>query len=212
MREKEQHGANASAEALFKDSVNRIFALLSQLMEQTSPEWLIGIQTLALKNIDSIFPELVQVFPEVELATNAKQFLAAVPSGRGNIDTAKLIVIKNIVSGAVFHDDEGRNLLLEDIVDIVSIHINQSLEERVLCISIIKEVASVVQNSRNSEHCAALLRLLPGLCSAMLVLNETTEQQRCPFYVNLNLSLKKKKNLKEWKGFFCFVINDCFCF
>lgn len=112
-------GGGATAEHLestFKRELSSHLTEINRMMATSSPQSIIGTQTIALQHFTSILPELAKIFSTVELVTIATTFANAVTASKGKIIIWKLIMYLQIVKGFLFDNPQSRPLLVEAVV------------------------------------------------------------------------------------------------
>lgn len=81
------------------------------MMSQSSPQALIGAQTLALQNFSSIFAELSKIFDLTGLVGIAAAFIQSVHTHNSTITVEKLKMIKGLIHSQLFLNPESRGVL-----------------------------------------------------------------------------------------------------
>lgn len=112
-------GGGATAEHLestFQQEVRAHLAEVNRMMSRSAPASIIGTQTIALQYFTMILPELMKVFPVVEVVGIATTFANAVIATKGKIVIWKLIMYLQIVRGFLFDIPQARAQLVESVV------------------------------------------------------------------------------------------------
>ncbi|KNZ80427.1 Dedicator of cytokinesis protein 3 [Termitomyces sp. J132] len=118
-------GGDTTAEHLdttFKKELRVHLADVTRMMSMTSPQAIIGTQTIALQHFTSILPELAKIFPIVEVVSIATSFASTVTVGKGKILIWKLIMYLQIVKGFLFDNPQSRTRLVEEVVNWIKPH------------------------------------------------------------------------------------------
>ena len=110
-------GATAEhLETTFKKEVRAHLTEVNRMMATTSPQSIIGTQTIALQHFTSILPELAKILSTIELVTVATNFANAISNAKGKIIIWRLIMYLQIVKGFLFDDPQSRTLLVQAVV------------------------------------------------------------------------------------------------
>ncbi|TPX60178.1 hypothetical protein SpCBS45565_g07576 [Spizellomyces sp. 'palustris'] len=105
-------GRVAAPTSEFIQSITSLFNAINQMMTLSSPEHIIGSQTLTLQHFASLLPDLVQVFPPPHLVNIAATFVDSVRSNRAKLNGYKLLFVKELVKGFLFADDRSRGVVV----------------------------------------------------------------------------------------------------
>jgi hypothetical protein len=133
----------------FKADMTTILRLINELMASSSPEWVIGAQTITLKSFAAIFDDLKEtvVFSKIELANIAADFVRSViiDSKKRQLTTEKLGLIRLMVRTDVYRDGPSRAVLHPAIVDQLAEHLLGSPEETTHSLGVLAEMFDVLQ-------------------------------------------------------------------
>ncbi|KAG6878530.1 hypothetical protein C0993_004428 [Termitomyces sp. T159_Od127] len=118
-------GGDTTAEHLdttFKKELRVHLTEITRMMSITSPQAIIGTQTIALQHFTSVLPELAKLFPVVEVVSIVTTFASATTVGKGKILIWKLIMYLQIVKGFLFDNPQSRARLVEEVVNWIKPH------------------------------------------------------------------------------------------
>lgn len=118
-------GGDTTAEHLdttFKQELRVHLAEVTRMMSITSPQAIIGTQTIALQHFTSVLPQLAKIFPVVEVVSIVTTFASTVTVGKGKILIWKLIMYLQIVKGFLFDNPQSRARLIEEVVNWIKPH------------------------------------------------------------------------------------------
>ncbi|CAJ0878034.1 21197_t:CDS:2 [Entrophospora sp. SA101] len=190
-------------EEQFKNDLLSLFKSIDKLMSITTPQSIIGTQTLALQYFGSIFTDLGKCFSPDDLALIAIRFIESVRLPKGKLLSYKLLVILQFCRGPLFENPESRATLIPRIVEWLSDHMgrweitNKPTNDHEtlrlqwqdgirLSVSILAVMLEYLQNSiekasndeestkREIENVIALLPLLMKLCESYRELHITS--------------------------------------
>ncbi|RHZ66608.1 hypothetical protein Glove_306g74 [Diversispora epigaea] len=112
-------------EEQFKKDLFALFKSIDKLMSITTPQSIIGTQTLALQNFASIFSDLGKCFTPEDLVQIAIRFTESVRLPKGKLLAYKLLVILQFCKGPLFENAESRAILLRRVVEWVADHMGK---------------------------------------------------------------------------------------
>ncbi|CAG8777311.1 36374_t:CDS:2, partial [Racocetra persica] len=112
-------------EEQFKKGLYDLFKSIDRLMSITTPQSIIGTQTLALQHFASIFADLGKCFEPGDLAQIAIRFTESVRLPKGKLLAYKLLVILQFCRGPLFENAESRATLLRRVVEWVTDHMGK---------------------------------------------------------------------------------------
>ncbi|CAG8572594.1 10759_t:CDS:2, partial [Paraglomus occultum] len=109
-------------EEQFKKDLFGLFKSIDRLMSNTTPQSIIGTQTLALQHFASIFSDLGKCFSPDDLVKIAIRFTESVRLPKGKLLSYKLLVILQFCQGPLFENAESRATLIRHVVSWVTDH------------------------------------------------------------------------------------------
>ncbi|CAG8566604.1 19239_t:CDS:2, partial [Racocetra fulgida] len=112
-------------EEQFKKGLYDLFKSIDRLMSITTPQSIIGTQTLALQHFASIFADLGKCFEPGDLVQIAIRFTESVRLPKGKLLAYKLLVILQFCRGPLFENSESRATLLRRVVEWVTDHMGK---------------------------------------------------------------------------------------
>ncbi|CAG8553818.1 6358_t:CDS:2 [Funneliformis caledonium] len=112
-------------EEQFKKELFSLFRSVDRLMSITTPQSIIGTQTLALQHFASIFADLGKCFTPDDLVQIAIRFTESVRLPKGKLLAYKLLVILQFCRGPLFENAESRAILLRRVVEWVADHMGK---------------------------------------------------------------------------------------
>ncbi|CAG8552369.1 31262_t:CDS:2 [Gigaspora margarita] len=112
-------------EKQFKEGLYGLFKSIDKLMSITTPQSIIGTQTLALQHFASIFTDLGKCFDPEDLAQIAIRFTESVRLPKGKLLAYKLLVILQFCRGPLFENAKSRAILLRRVVEWVTDHMGK---------------------------------------------------------------------------------------
>ncbi|CAG8443325.1 12058_t:CDS:2 [Acaulospora colombiana] len=112
-------------EEQFKKDLFTLFKSIDKLMSITTPQSIIGTQTLALQHFASIFSDLSKCFAPDDLVQIAIRFTESVRLPKGKLLVYKLLVILQFCRGSLFENPESRATLLRRVVEWVIDHMGK---------------------------------------------------------------------------------------
>ena len=107
----------------FKKELKGVLSGLEKLMKMTSPNSVIGTQTLALRHFAGALPELEKVFTSEELVEHVMAFSEACTATKGRIVVYILLNYLNIVRSGLFDKPGTRTILVPTLIRLVKPHI-----------------------------------------------------------------------------------------
>ncbi|CAG8456993.1 uncharacterized protein OCT59_018840 [Rhizophagus irregularis] len=112
-------------EEQFKEELFSLFKSIDKLMSITTPQSIIGTQTLALQHFASIFTDLGKCFTPGDLVQIAIRFTESVRLPKGKLLAYKLLVILQFCRGPLFENAESRATLLRGVSEWVIDHMGK---------------------------------------------------------------------------------------
>ncbi|CAG8657138.1 13718_t:CDS:2, partial [Acaulospora morrowiae] len=112
-------------EEQFKKDLFALFRSIDKLMSITTPQSIIGTQTLALQHFASIFSDLSKCFTPDDLVQIAISFTESVRLPKGKLLAYKLLLILQFCRGSLFENSESRATLLRRVVEWVMDHMGK---------------------------------------------------------------------------------------
>eukprot|EP00824_Muranothrix_gubernata_P007783 TRINITY_DN19932_c0_g1_i1.p1 TRINITY_DN19932_c0_g1~~TRINITY_DN19932_c0_g1_i1.p1 ORF type:complete len:1141 (-),score=286.60 TRINITY_DN19932_c0_g1_i1:29-3346(-) len=180
-----RHHHASQVDPEFKGNLMKLFDALNVLMQQTSPDFLIGAQAIALKNYFMIFDDLLLLFPVGDLGRIAKDFIESINDNKPNLKLEKLELIRKVVAGGVYGGSESRRIILPTILGKLRLHIQGTKEEVTTCVLIVNTMLDAVQKGKGQEGDRQtlwdLLPLLPAIATALngILSNEPSGRAEC---------------------------------
>ena len=113
-----------------------------------NPPWIRAVQAKALQNFSSVFEDLAKVFRVKDLGELARGFIESIPlraEKASHMNIAKLLLVRDLVRGSVFGAKASRDTVIAAVIRLLQKHLNNSNDERLLSISILKELVAVIQ-------------------------------------------------------------------
>uniref|UniRef100_A0A1B6BYQ6 Dedicator of cytokinesis protein 3 n=1 Tax=Clastoptera arizonana TaxID=38151 RepID=A0A1B6BYQ6_9HEMI len=139
----------------FTADLHSVLQAFNKLLSSTN-DVILPTQVALLHSIAAVFDQLTYVVrPLVEVTRLAAAMLECIPTRDlpSQLTQAKLIAIKNMVSGKLFRDDdESRNLLLSVACKHLRMHLAHRDELR-LCTEILTEILSYIYQQQQLEQC-----------------------------------------------------------
>ncbi|XP_074036384.1 dedicator of cytokinesis spg isoform X2 [Leptinotarsa decemlineata] len=135
----------------FEDSFRRdlfsVFASLNKMLT-INDSHIINTQVALLLALSSVYEQLIEVTPTLEVTKLAGTMLDSLPRDLPTLLVqAKLSCIKNMVMSKLFQDDESRNILLVTACKHLRYHLTR-LEELKLCTEILGEITGYLFKQR----------------------------------------------------------------
>ncbi|RUS24199.1 hypothetical protein BC938DRAFT_473961, partial [Jimgerdemannia flammicorona] len=115
-RKEEAEDRRLVNDALFKQEMRAVLALIEGMLSPEHPSSMIGTQTLALQRFAEILSELARVFTQEEMVEIVCGFVDAGRAVRGKLVGFRLCMILGVVRGRVFQGWRSRVRLVESLV------------------------------------------------------------------------------------------------
>lgn len=123
----------------FRRDLYSVFVSLNKMLTINDPH-IINTQVALLLTISSVYEQLTEVQPTIEVTKLAAAMLDSLPAELPILLTqSKLSCIKNLVTSKLFQDDESRSIILATCCKHVRFHLIRKDELR-LCTEILGEV------------------------------------------------------------------------
>lgn len=135
----------------FTQSLLEVMYYIDALMAKESPPnppWIQAVQAKALSNFSSVFEDLAKVFRVKDLGELARGFIESIPlrtEKASHMNIAKLLLVRDLVRGSVFRTKASRDTVIAAVIRLLQKHLNNSDDERLLSIAILKELVAVIQ-------------------------------------------------------------------
>lgn len=138
---KEDEGERGLRDIMFKEELDNVLYLITQMMGPDQPSVMIGTQTLALQHFADILVELRRVYSPKELVDITRNFVDASAHATGKLIGHRLCMILAIVKSPVFNDNTCRAGLAKEVFRWVQVWVNSYMA-----------AAKNVIFSRQNEH------------------------------------------------------------
>ncbi|KYQ96758.1 SH3 domain-containing protein [Tieghemostelium lacteum] len=138
---REMDGENTSYQANLKSVVD----ILCEIMISNSPS-LIGAQTIALKNFESMFSDLKKFFTIEEMAIIALKFMKSIQSLEKNktFNLLKLKLLSSYIHGPLMLHKETRKQLHSVVFQLLQFHFGKSVEETDMSLTILGLIVDIM--------------------------------------------------------------------
>lgn len=140
----------------YEDSFRRdlygLFEALSRMLSATTNDAILAPQEALLRTAGVVLEQLHETLPPPDIGILARNMFDAV--GRDappRLIQAKLLAIKDLVSGRLFHDEVSRSVILAVACKHIRIHLSRR-DELKLCADILTEVLNFTYNLRNENE------------------------------------------------------------
>ncbi|CAH0555056.1 unnamed protein product [Brassicogethes aeneus] len=135
----------------FEDSFRRdlysVFSSLSKMLKFNDSH-IINSQIALLLSISSVYEQLTDVLPLIEVAKLAGSMLDNLPEDLSPLLVqSKLSCIKNLVNGKLFQEDESRSVVLEMTCKHLNYHLIKHDEPK-LCTEVLSDILSFLYKQR----------------------------------------------------------------
>lgn len=140
----------------YEDSFRRdlygLFEALSRMLSATTNDAILAPQEALLRTAGVVLEQLHETLPPPDIGILARNMFDAV--GRDappRLIQAKLMAIKDLVSGRLFQDEVSRSVILAVACKHIRIHLSRR-DELKLCADILTEVLNFIYNLRNESE------------------------------------------------------------
>ncbi|KAK7603682.1 hypothetical protein V9T40_003681 [Parthenolecanium corni] len=143
----------------FRIDVLTVFNVFNKMLTHSN-EVILPTQIALLHSISAVFDLLLQVLSPVDVAKLAITMTESLPARdpTTQLTQAKLVLLRNIVSGQLFRRNECRSLLLTNVSRHLRYHLGQRDELR-LCMDILSEILSFLYHkTRNPDSGSTTLQ------------------------------------------------------
>ncbi|KAK9889845.1 hypothetical protein WA026_007208 [Henosepilachna vigintioctopunctata] len=131
----------------FKRDLYAVFNSLNKMLIMSEPN-VINTQVALLMSISSVYEQLLDVLPTLEVSKIAATMLDVIPKELPLLLVqAKLMCIKNLVTSKLFQDDESRSLLLSCACKHLRFHLIHR-DELTLCTEVLSEILGFLFKQR----------------------------------------------------------------
>ncbi|KAG0179041.1 hypothetical protein DFQ29_002688 [Apophysomyces sp. BC1021] len=124
----EEEGERSLRDIMFKEELQQLVSIITQMMSPDQPSAMIGTQTLALQHFGEILSELRGVFSPKQIVELASNFMDACSHVTGKLVGFKLCMILAIVKGPVFNDHTCRSGLAKYVFKWIRVWLNSYME------------------------------------------------------------------------------------
>ncbi|KAI8393718.1 uncharacterized protein BYT42DRAFT_609489 [Radiomyces spectabilis] len=175
-QQNEEEGERGLRDIMFKDELQQLLDLITQIMNPDQPNAMIGTQTLALQHFADILTELRRIFSSRQLVEIATKFVDACSHVTGKLVGFKLCMILAIVKGPVFNDSTCRSGLAKNVFKWVKMWLNSYM-------AVAKDVIFSLHNDGNDQDHYQQTRLprvqwLENLRLSLTIMSEVLDKVR----------------------------------
>jgi hypothetical protein len=169
--------------------IGELTALVDQIvsfMDISSPAWVLPAQNKLLRRMASALLSLEGFLPISTISDKVNTMLGKLQAGGpGSSDSQnvdKLLLIRHIVQGYIFQDDDSRIKMIPSLVEVLSGHLRSPGQPRHLAVMVLNDVLKVVQanKTKDEDTFSEAIQNISGLTTEILSAVESALDDESP--------------------------------